>query len=469
MVTQTGRPPLPDVPRPAPDPPRPYAFPLFESRTLANGLRLIVAPVTKLPIVSVVALIDAGAIVEPPGQEGVAALTARAVVEGARGRDGADITDAAERLGTGLSVAADWDAARGRLTVLRPRLADALGLLADVLLAPDFPEREIERLKGERLAELLQRRAEPRGLADEMLGRFLYAPGARYAIPEGGSERSVKALTRDHVSAFYRARYHPRSTTLIVVGDISADAAERLVAPVLGTWPGRASESASTAPADRAAPGARAIHIVRKDGAPQSELRIGHVGLPRSTPDYFAVVVMNAILGGLFSSRINLNLREAHGYTYGAHSTFDWRRAAGPYAVATAVQRDVTEPAAREIMAEIARIRDADVTASELSLATSYLDGVFPIRYETTAAIASALASLVTFGLPDDYFDRYRENIRAQTTATVRAAARAHLHPDRLRIVVVGDPGAIRDPLATLGAGAIAVYDDAGEPEGTLE
>jgi zinc protease len=202
------------------------------------------------------------------------------------------------------------------------------------------------------------------------------------------------------------------------------------------------------------------IHVVHKPDAPQSELRVGHIGLPRRHPDFFPTLVMNAVLGGLFGSRINLNLREAHGYTYGASSYYDWRRNAGPFAVSTAVQSDVTAAALREIMLEIDRIRSEPITESELSLATDYLDGVFPIRYETTSAIASALANLVIYDLPRDYYDRYRQNIRTVSTESVLAAAKAHIHPDRMQIVVVGDSGVVRGPLTELDIGPVQVYDD---------
>jgi zinc protease len=446
--------------RPAPSAPRPYAFPAFERRTLPNGLRLVVAPVRKLPVVTVLAVVDAGAVCDPAGQDGLAQLTARALVEGTQSLDGAALAARVEGLGTGLDAGADWDAAMAQLTVLTSRLDAAFGLLADVLTAPALPEGEVERLKAERLADLLQLRTEPRGLADEMFNRFVYTEGSRFGRPEGGTEQSIAALTRDDVVRFHRARYTPATTTLVLVGDISADDAEALVARRLGAWSG----GAGPAPVPDAAPaaGGRRVHLVAKEDAPQSELRIGHVGVPRDHPDYLSIVVMNAILGGLFSSRINLNLREEHAYTYGAHSGFDWRRAAGPFAVSTAVQSEVTAAAARETIMEIDRMRAEPVSDAELSLATSYLDGVFPIRYETTAAIAGALAGMVIYDLPGDYFTTYRERVRAVTAEQVLQAARDHLHADALQLVVVGDPLQIRAPLEELAFGPVTVYDAEG-------
>jgi zinc protease len=448
--------------RPAPGDPRPYAFPRFERRTLSNGLRLVIAPVSKLPVVTLLASIDAGGVTDPRGQEGLAQLTARALREGAGGRDGAALAVAAERLGTGIESQANWDAASVLMTVMPSRLADAASLLSDVLMAPTLPAGDIERLKGERLAELLQLRAEPRGLADEMLDRVVYAADARYALPAGGTERSVAALTRDAVAAFYGLRYHPSAVTIIVVGDVRSSAVEQLAEATFGRW--RGAGQPPTAVPDRPTPHGRQVHIVTKTGAPQSELRLGHVGLPRMTPQYFDVTVMNAILGGLFSSRINLNLREAHGYTYGAHSTYEWRRWAGPFSVDAAVAREVTAAAVREVLKEIDRMRADPVSANELSLATSYLDGVFPIRYETTTAIATALANLVIYGLSADYYDSYRANVRAVSGDEVLAAARGHVHPGRLQLVVVGDPAVVRGPLEDLGFGPVIVTDDRGEP-----
>jgi zinc protease len=449
-------------PRPKPGNPRSYHFPRFERGALPNGLRFVVAPITKLPLVTISVLADAGALCDPPSRAGVAQLTAKLLLEGTTAADGAAITDRFERLGASIEAHADWDAAIVTMTTLEENLESSFALLGEVLRSPAFHQREVERLKGERLAELLQLRAEPRGLADELFSHFLYDPASRYARPDGGDEDSVQAITREEVGQFYTERYSPPGMTLIAAGDIGADRVERLAREVLGDWRGgtpRPVES-SDAPARRE----RAVHIVAKADAPQSELRVGHVGLPRRNPDYFPAVIMNAVLGGLFSSRVNLNLREVHGYTYGAHSYFDWRRQRGPWVVATAVESDVTQPAALEIIKEIERIRAEPITAEELSLATSYLDGVFPIRYETTAAIASALASLVVYDLPDDWYDAYRERVRAVTREDVLTAAQKHLHPEQLQMAVVGNPASVRERMEQAAFGPVRMYDTAGHP-----
>jgi zinc protease len=449
-------------PRPTPGPTRAYRFPRFERLTLTNGLSAIVAPVSKLPMVTVLALIDAGATTDPRGQEGVGLLAARALAEGTERSDGGQLAERFERLGTALDTNAEWDTATARITVTSDRAPAALALLAEVIRMPSFPDREVERLKQERLAELLQQQAEPRGLADDMFGRFVYAADSRYALPDGGTEASVAALDAASVRGLYGQRYSPSSTTVIVVGHTTVDAARVMLEDAFGTWAGPIVRPIAVT--DQPSSLTRTVHVVGKSDAPQSELRVGHVGVPRRHPDYFPITVMNAILGGLFSSRINLNLREAHAYTYGAFSSFDWRRGAGPFTVSTAVRSDVTDAAVREILLEIDRLRESGVSDAELTLATSYLDGVFPIRFESTTAIANALASLTAYGLPDDYFDTYRSRIQGITAEDVLQAARSYLHPDQLQIVTVGDPATVRDPLEALTIGRVQTYDAEGKP-----
>jgi zinc protease len=441
--------------RPQPGPAREYHFPKFERRVLANGLTVLVAPTHSLPVVTVLAVVDAGAVAEPAGQEGVAELTAHALNEGTPKYDGETLTDYLEQLGTSVGGAANWDSASLSMTVLRDNLDNAFAHFVEVLAAPTFPAAAIERLKAERMAELMQIESEPRELADEKFDEYVYDAASRFRLPLGGTRESVGRLTRDEVVAFHASRYQPSATTLIIVGDADPDSVERMVAEALAAWPGVAVPRATAN--DKPVRATRSIRIVRKGDAPQSEVRIGHVGVPRTHPDYFSITVMNAVLGGLFSSRINLNLREAHGYTYGASSAFDWRREAGPFVVGTAVASDVTVAAIQETIKEIDRMRAEPISESELSLATSYLEGVFPIRYETTAAIAAALATLTIYGLAPDWYDTYRTRMSAVTVSDVLDAARRHVHSESMQIVIVGDAEAIRGPLEALAFGPLDV------------
>lgn len=446
------------VVRPTPGVPRQYTFPTVERTTLSNGLRIAVARMPRLPLVTVLALVDAGASCDSAGCEGAAALTALALGEGTAKLSGGDLVEQFERLGTGFDSGIEWDDAVAQLTVTPERLGAAVKMLGEVLTAPAFRSADLERLKSERLAELLQLQAEPRGLANEKFSELLYAPKSRYAKPSAGDRQSVSAITVSEVGAFHRAHYTPLTTTLIFAGDVTVEQAVQLTERAFGGWSGPAV--APTLVNDDTAQHGRFGHIVHKADAPQSELRIGHRGVPRNHSDYFPIVVMNALLGGLFSSRINLNLRERNAFTYGASSGFDWRRGAGPFVVATAVKTEVTGPAIREILLEIDRMRQEAVQPEELTLATDYLTGVFPIRYETTRAVAAAIATATVYGLGDDYYTVYRERVRAVTAADVQRAGQQHLHPESMLVVAVGDAPAIRESLAALDIGEIRVHTE---------
>jgi len=427
--------------RPQPGPPRPYNFPRFERAALDNGARLLLAEIAKLPVVTVTVVVNAGAETDPPGKEGLAQLTARCLVEGTRSSTALALAGRIEKLGGVIDSDAGWDTARINLTCLSRHLAESLEVLGEILTGASFPQEELDRLRDERLAEIEQIRSEPRGLAEEAFMELVYAPAARYSIPPGGTRESVTGITREDVARFHADMYSPKNASIVVAGDVSLAGARAALDRALSGWtgmPGRIVERPPAASANE-----RRALLVVKEGAAQSELRIGHAGLPRSHPDYFPFSIMNAALGGVFSSRINLNLREKHGYTYGAHSIMDWRKDAGPFVVSTAVGTEVTADAAREVLGELERIREEELTADELSLVTSYLQGVFPIRYESTAAIAAALANLVTYDLPEDYYDTYRDRVGAVSTADALRAARGHIRPDSLGMVIVGEASLI--------------------------
>lgn len=451
IVPETVAPPRPDA-----GVVRPYHFPSFQTRILPNGLRVVVAPVHSHPVVTVLAVVDAGATRDPVGKHGLAVMAGRALAEGTETMSALELAERVETLGTVLDTGADWDSSIVQLTALRERAGDAFAVLAEVLRRPAFPPDEMQRLAEERLSDLTQIRAEPRGLADVALNRLLYAPTSRFARLAGGDERSIPTITRDDVVRFHAEHFVPSATALLVVGDCSVDEAVAMATQHLGDWSGTAVPVPDP-DASRRYSDCR-VHLVARPDAQQTELRLGHVAVPRAHHDYFPLVVMNAILGGLFSSRLNLNLREKHGYTYGAHSTFDWRRAASPFELSSAVQTDKCADAVREAMFEVSRMCEEKVSDEELSLAVSYLDGVFPIRFETTAAIASGLANVEIFRLPSNYFDTYRERVRAVSADDVLRAARAHLDPSRLQVVVVGPPDVLHPALEALGIGPVSVH-----------
>lgn len=450
--------------RPSPGAVRPYQFPETAETTLPNGLRVVVAPMRRLPIVTVLALVDAGAAGDPAAHDGVAALTARTLAEGSGALDGAAIADRFEGLGTSFDASADWDSTVARVTVTPSRLEAAFSLFSQLLRAPSFPAADVARRREERLDDLAQLLAEPRGLADIRFTGFVYA-GARYGRPIGGQAASVRRLEPEALRAFHAAHYGPRTTTLFFVGDITVDAAVALAARHMGDWTSSAAAAGSAGVVHATMrPESRRTRIVTKADAPQSELRVGHVGVARSHPDYLAITVMNAILGGLFSSRINLNLRERHAFTYGASSGFDARRGAGPFVVSTAVKSEVTDRAVQEILREIDAMRAAPPTVAELSLATEYLAGVFPIRFETTAAVAGALAGATVHGLGAEWFRTYRDRVQAITVEDVHRAAQEQLDPARLLVLAVGDPATIGAPLEALGHGDCAVVSATDDP-----
>lgn len=439
---------------------RSFDFPGVRRYSLSNGIPLLVAEIRSHPVVTCgLLLLRAGGTMEEEPRAGIAALTASLLESGAGERGAAEIAETIETLGVQVDTELSWDVAHVGLTALRSRVEPAFPILADLIRRPTFPQPEVDRLRAERLAEIAQRRADPRSLANEMAVRFIFPPESPFARPLGGTPRSVRRLTRQDITAFHATHYSPGAATLLVAGDLAGDEARDLAERHFGDWAGSRVEG-PTPPAGPAN-GTAGIVIVDRPGSVQSEVRVGHIGVPRDTPDYFPLVVLNTILGGAFSSRLNLNLRERHGFTYGVHSGFSMRRQPGPFLVSTAVQSEVTAAAIREIHREIGGIRDAHVSPHELEDARNYLAGVFPLRLQTTDGVASRLAELVIHGLPEDYWDAYRSRILEVSAEEVLRVAREHLHPDRLTTLVVGDAAQLQEPLGPEGFGPVRVIDPA--------
>ncbi len=444
--------------RPVPGQPRPYEFPPTFRSTLPNGLGVVVTPMPGRELIAASLAIRSGASDEPDAIGGATVLAARGMTEGTEVRDAIALTEAFERLGASMHAEAGWDAISAGLDVPESRLERALELLAEVVRRPSFPESEIERLRDERLNDLISAKADPRRRADEAFVSSIYAASSPYRRPAGGATETVAALTSADLRAIHRDAFGPAGAALVVVGDVDPDAIVAMAGRLFGDWSG--GRGALPAPDAASAVDRRFIRVVHRPGAVQTEIRIGHPGLPRRHPDYHAVSVMSMILGGLFSSRLMSNLREDKGYTYGAHAGFDMRRAAGPFSARAAVKTDVTVPAIGEFLAELERIREAPVTDAELRAARDYLVGVFPLRFETPGPVAGSLAGLFIHDLPDDELARYRPAIEAVTADDVLRVAHEQIHPDRCAIVLVGDSDRFGAALEGTGFAPVEVVTD---------
>jgi zinc protease len=442
---------------PEPGPLRPSHFPEVQRAELPNGIPLLFASTPGLPVVSISVMVEAGGVREPENRGGLSVLTSSLLESGAGGRDAAQIAEEVERLGIQLGVGASWDLSHLDVTGIRSRMPAAFDILRDLIRDPSFPGEEVDRLRAEQLGSILQRRAEPRGLANEMAARFIFSDESAFSRPLSGTTRTVSALTTQDVATYHAANFTPQGATVLVAGEIDLAEGFDLAAERFGDWTGPVPAPAR----ETAEPRSHELQIVVVDrpGSVQSEIRVGHVSVDRATPDYFPIVVMNAILGGAFSSRLNMNLRERHGFTYGVSSGFVMRRQPGPFLVSTAVQTEVTAAALREILHELRAIRQQSVTPAELDDARAYLAGTFPLGLQTTSGVASRLAEIAAYRLPLDYYDDYRERILAVDAESVLTAARERILPDSLAIVIVGDASVIRTSLEELALGPIHIVD----------
>ena len=445
--------------RPIPGHPRPYDFPDTVRTQLANGLWVIVAPMAERELVSASIALRSGAADEPAGQAGATVLAARGLTEGTELRDAIELSEAAERLGASLHAESGWDSTSAGVDVPASRLGAALDLLAEVVRRPAFPESEVDRLRDERLTDIMQAKADPRRRADEAYVGTIYAPSSPYHRPSGGTSDTVSGLTSAELRVIHARSAVSCRAALIVAGDVDAGEVVRLAESLFGDWSG-GDAAADGSVDDTAARDQRVVRVVHRPGAVQSEIRIGHPGLPRRNPDYHAVSVMGAILGGLFNSRLNLKLREEKGYTYGASAGFDLRRGRGPFTARAAVNTEVTVPAIVESLYELDRMREAPVTDAELTAARDFLMGVFPLRFETPGPVAGSLAGLFIHGLPDDELDRYRGAIEAVSADDVLRVARAHIRPEAAAIVLVGDADQFGTALEAAGVGPVEITRD---------
>jgi predicted Zn-dependent peptidase len=440
--------------RPAPGTPRPYHFPHFTHDRLPNGLTVWTVPLPDRELVSVHLLVDGGAAAESEPEAGIAALAAETLVTGTRRLDGHAFAEATERLGIELHADSSWDVARAGFLALADRFAAGLELLAEMVREPRFDEGEFDRLREERLADILQARSEPGRLADEHFLRQCYPDGSPYGRLNAGTPETVEPLTVAQARAHHDRHWRPDHAHLVVAGPITAADARSAVEASFGDWAGTSPGHRSIPAADR---GGRRVVVVDRPGSVQSELRVGHVGIARDEADYFPAIVMASLLGGTFSSRLNQRLREELGYTYGARAAFDPRRAAGPFIARAAVHTEVTADAVRETLAQLDGMQAAEPGADELREVTDFLVGVFPLRFETTGGAAAGIEPVAVYGLDHDWWATYRDRIEAVGPSEVHAAARSMLRPAEALVVLTGDADAVRPGLEAADLGPIEV------------
>lgn len=442
-------------------PPPKVALPPVVTRELPNGLKLMIVEQHELPLADFVLVVGGGGTMDPAKKDGAANLTASMLTEGTTSRNSLQIADQIAYLGVGLNAGSNWDASTVSLHTPISQLDSALALFSDVVLHPAFSSEDFERVRKNRLTSLVQLKDRPTAIADQAYASILYGSGHPYGHSLIGTEASVTALEPADLQSFYRSNFVPNNSTLIIVGDVNVADIEKRIASRFGSWQRGTVTDASFGEAPKA--GATTVYLIDKPGAAQSSFRIGSIGVPRSTKDYFALNVMNTILGGSFTSRLMQNLRETHGYTYGARSRFDMRQSAGPFTASAEIVAAKTDSGLIEFMKELNAIRDT-VPSSELNKAKRYLQLGMPSDFETTQQIANQLVPVVLYKLPLSYYNSYVSNIESVTQADVQRVAKQYINPESLAIVIVGDRKSIEAGLKAVNAGPITIRDFFGQP-----
>ncbi len=420
---------------------------------LANGMDALVAERHQLPILTVSLVAKGGDVNVPTGQEGLAGLAMSLVREGTAKRNTQQLAAELSMIGADLNANGGSESSSMSMTTLTKHTEKAMDLFTDVLFEASFPEEEMKRLKLQRLAALARKFDSADGIAGDVFPKLLYGEKHPYGRDNDGTFETLRGITPEQCKAHFKKLFNPANVTAIVVGDITPEAAKTLLDKALGQWTGGESVAVDIPPpSPEKKPG---LYLVNKPAAAQSVLAAGLVGPPRSTPDYFPLVVMNSVLGGQFSSRMNLNLREDKGYTYGARSSFAFGNGPGPFEAGASVQTAVTKEATVELVKELTEVTGKKpITDAELAFAKDRLIKGFPGRFETTFAMAGALSDIIRFGLPDDYFETYQSKIEAVDAAAANGVAGKYLPFDKMSILVVGDVETVKAGLQSLPYGA---------------
>ena len=443
---------------PEPAPLRPYELPKPQQFTLPNGVKVVAVERSTLPIVSARILLDAGSVYEPDIKSGLAVLTGSLLREGAGPLTGAQIAERMDALGAQFSTGAGYTQAQVSVTALNTVFADALALAASTLTQPTFPEAEFARRKAEALAADEQKKARVEGIEPDVFFRAIFEPSSPYARPAEGTKTSIAGLTRDDVVGWHRTMYSPANTTVLIVGAIAPAEARRVAERALGAWRAPAPKLPAVRNAPRPASGTRVI-LVDRPGSVQSAIRVGQASIAVGDPSYLPMVALNRVFGGGVNARLNNNLREKHGYTYGAFSALDARRDVGAFFATSTVRTDATDSALVEAVAEYKRLASEAIPAEEFRAGVNNVVASFPASVQTAQGLAGRMQFLLNAGLPLDYWGSYRERLAAVTPEAALRAAKERLTPNALTIVVVGDLSKIEAPVRARNLGAVEVWD----------
>ena len=441
---------------------RPFRVPQPQEFTLANGVRVVVVPQTALPIVDGRILVRSGSVYEPAAKAGLAQLTGNLLDQGIPGMTASQITARMERLGAQFSTSAGYATAYVDVTALKGVFAEAMTLAARTVMQPTFPESEFTRIRTQMLAGAVQRQSTVEGLSAEAFARAVFQPGSPYARVPGGSKATLETLTLNDVKDWHRRTYSPANTTLLLVGDLTVAEARQIAQQALGSWSAPAVQLPPVANPVQPAQGTRVI-LVDRPGSVQSGVWVGQAGMGYGDPAYFPMLALSNVLGGGFKARVNMNLRERHGWTYGAFTSFTPRAQVGTFAITSSVRTNATDSAVAEAVREYRRVASEAVPAEELQSTVQNIVGSFPNTVQTVQGLTGRMETLLVYGLPLDFWSSYRERVAGVTPADLARVGQQKLSTNALTIVVAGDLSKIEAPIRALNLGTVEVWNPLGE------
>jgi zinc protease len=438
---------LPELP-----PPAKLNLPPIQQIELSNGMKVVLMEKHEVPLIQLNVVIKAGTANDPDGKTGLASMVMAMLMEGAGGLSSLNLADSIDFLGAAINTGADYHTSIVSLNTPASKFDNALVYLTDIIVNPDFPVVELDRMKKERLTRIMQWHDEPTAIASNAFNELLFGKQHVYGRPSIGSEKSINNISINDLKEFHNTYFNAENSFIAAVGDISKDELQTKLEQKFGTWKKGDAVDEKTDNAQQV--NKRTVYLIDKPGAAQSVIYMGRIGVPRKTEDYYAIDIMNTILGGSFSSRLNQNLREDKGYTYGAGSYFGFRKAAGPFAATSSVQSEVTDKALIEFMKELNAIGKT-ITSDEITRAKNYIALGYPQDFQTVSSIAGKIKELLEYELPSDYFNNYITNILEVSEDEIRNAAQKYIDPDKLLIVVVGDRMKIEKGIKELNYGEV--------------